>query len=251
MDLAELAEAMPPTTRVDLADSYAQATEARVLRVVPETRRKGYAILDGSLFHPRGGGQPNDVGTIQAPGGTMTVGKVLEQDGVVIHYGELTGPLVEQAPVTLCLDWGRRLLHMRLHTAGHILDHAVMQTLQHSVQSARASHAPPEGYVQFLSPGPPPPAHQVEEHANAVVATARPVVASQVPRAELAQHLFGAPNLARLPSLPSYRVVVIGNVNAIPCAGTHVANTREVGRIRVTKLERSTEGFSVHYTVEP
>jgi alanyl-tRNA synthetase len=250
VDLTELAEAVPATTRIDLADSYARAAQARVLRVVPETRRKGYAILDRSLFHPRGGGQPNDLGTIQAVGATVTVGKVFEQEGVVIHYGELAGPLVEQAPVTLRLDWSRRLLNMRLHTAGHILDHAVMGTLQHSVQSTSASHAPPEGYVQFLSLGPPPPANEVEARANEVVAAARPVTTLQVARADLSQHLFGAPNLARLPALPSYRVVVIEDVNAIPCAGTHVANTQEVGGIRLTKLERTAEGFSVHYAVE-
>ncbi|MEM4436873.1 MAG: hypothetical protein QXO22_08015, partial [Thermosphaera sp.] len=59
-----------------------------------------------------------------------------------------------------------------------------------------------------------------------------------------------APNIQRLPKTSKYRIVEVEGVNAIPCTGTHVANTREIGRVRIIRAERTIRGFKLHYMVE-
>jgi len=179
----------------------------------------------------------------------MKVDKVFDQGGVVIHYGEVGEGFREGSEATLLIDWPRRHLNMRFHTAGHIIDYAVTQSLQLSLESGRASHAPPEGYVEYVGARRPPDKEELEKWANHAVASARPVKAIHIRSEDLQKYVFGAPNMARLPVLPSYRVIVIEDINAIPCAGTHTANTSEVGRIMVTKIEVGPQSFRVAYTL--
>jgi len=53
---------LPPTERVYLEDPYARPIRARVLRSVRDGGRR-YVVLDSTVFHPRGGGQPSDGGS--------------------------------------------------------------------------------------------------------------------------------------------------------------------------------------------
>jgi Ser-tRNA(Ala) deacylase AlaX len=90
---------------------------------------------------------------------------------------------------------------------------------------------------------------RIEEVANEVVMSNKPVFAEYVNAHELSKRVFGAPNLARLPRLDVYRIVVIEGINAIPCGGTHVKNTSEVGRIKIESIEQVGNGFKVSYRV--
>jgi Ser-tRNA(Ala) deacylase AlaX len=60
----------------------------------------------------------------------------------VAHYGRVVGGKlpVKGSPVTLELDWEPRYRAMRLHTAGHILDHAVMRVYGRHVNTLEARH---------------------------------------------------------------------------------------------------------------
>ena len=78
----------------------------------------------------------------------------------------------------------------------------------------------------------------------------RPVRFLTVPKEELRRATFNAPNLARLPEASEYRVVVIDGINGIPCTGTHVRNTKEVGKISVTGVANKEGYFRLYYTVE-
>ncbi len=90
---------------------------------------------------------------------------------------------------------------------------------------------------------------EVEEVANRVAAEGRRVYAVWVRREELRSAVKGAFNLSRLPDLPRYRIVVIEGINAIPCGGTHVLRTDEVGKMEVTGVEVSSGTTKVRYRV--
>ncbi len=248
--LEEVAAGCPETSRLYLEDSYLKEAEAVVIRYVPETKRSGYLVLDRTIFHPRGGGQPSDTGEVLSPNGSrFRVRKVMEVGGVLVHYGQVVEGDAPGGTVRVVLDWEQRYEVMRYHTAGHVLDHAVLVSVGGHLTSASAYHGPPEGYIEFEGDLGRLDLRGLEEVANEVAEEGRRVYALWVRREELPNVVRGAFNLSRLPDLPKYRVVVIEGINAIPCGGTHVSKTDEVGKLEVTGIDSSAGTTKVSYRV--
>ncbi len=250
VSLERIVEGLPQTNKLFLTDSYQRELETSLLKYVPESRKTGYLVTSETIMHPRGGAQPSDSGTIGCDLFTARVKKVLEHSGVVIHYGEiLKGSPEPGSQVRMSIDWDARYRVMRLHTAGHIVDYAVLMEVGGGLLSSKAFHGPPESFVEYmgrmqnLSPS------ELERISNEVVRQARRVYPVWVDRKELQYTVRGAPNVARLPELQTYRIIVIDGVNAIPCGGTHVAETSEVGRIVVKEVRPVESGFRVVYDV--
>lgn len=249
--IEQVAEGLPETEKLYLIDSYAKACPSVILRVVKHRGARRYVVLDRTLFHPLAGGQPSDSGFIEGEGFRFQVKKVLLHGGVVVHFGKLVGREPQAGePVRCVLDWEKRYLVMRLHTAGHLLDAAVSEYFGKCVDTLGASHGPPEAYVDYDHDPPDADALQaIEECANRLVARDLEVRVKFVEAERLAEEVYNAPNLDRLPRSARYRVVEIVGVNSIPCTGTHVARTREVGRINLVRLERLDRGFRLRYSV--
>ncbi len=249
MKLTEIVEGLQATEKLYLKDSYLKKASARVLRVVREKGRRYYLVTTPSIFHPLSGGQPSDRGWLTGDV-TFEVKKVLESDGVIVLYGKLIeGELVEGMDVTQVLDWERRYYIMRLHTAGHVIDRAVSDILGRSVRTLGALHGPPRAYVEYGTSMSSSLLSEIERRANELL-DSRHVLVLEVSREELPKRIYGAPNLGRLPELASYRIVEIEGVNAIPCSGTHVKNTSEIGRIEILGLEEIEGGVRLFYDVK-
>ncbi|MHB9301756.1 alanyl-tRNA editing protein [Thermofilum pendens] len=226
-----------------------RSCEATVTGVELLKGSKAYVELDRTIFHPLGGGQPSDEGSIVSPRGAFAVKKAIRDRGRIRHWGRIEAGSLEVGDTVRCeLNWEKRYLVMRLHTAGHILDYAMLRLYGRLVETLDAFHGPPEAYLVY-SVSEPPDAYRLEEEANKVVERGLSVAVKFVPRGELQAHIYNAPNVSRLPPSEEYRVVEIPGVNAMPCTGTHVSNTREVGRIKVLGVEREVVGVKVRYTV--
>lgn len=240
----------PSTSRAYLEDSYVKELNVRVLDYVLEKGNKYYVVFDKTIFHPRSGGQSSDTGFVVGEGFEFEVLKVLEFGEVIVHYGRLiNGSLEKDMVVRQLINWNHRYYTMRLHTAGHILDYAVMKNYGGVLNTLDANHGPPESYVvyeaEFLPESRDLPI--IENYANDVVESSRPVKTYWAEPWELTRRTYNAPNLRRLPARDRYRVVEIEGINAIPCTGTHVINTREVGYIEVTRIVRIKNGFKLYY----
>lgn len=250
VSLAEVVAGLPETKKIYLDDSYKKETESHVLRWIRETGRKGYVVVDKTIMHPKSGAQPSDHGVLESSGITFMVSKVMEYGGVIVHYGEISGgDFREGMDVKMYLDWERRHKIMRTHTAGHIVDYAVVTVYGRPFQSQSAMHDVGHGFQEYIGEYPGDLKERIEEVANKVVASNRQVFAEYVSARELSKKVFGAPNLGRLPRLDVYRIVVIEGINAIPCGGTHVKNTSEVGYIKIDSIERIDSGFKISYRV--
>ena len=253
VDIREWVKVFPKTVKLYLSDPYLRYSKAEVLGIIRERGAKFYVVLNESIFHPRGGGQPSDVGFIKLGESVLEVRKVLDVGGVLAHYSRLVeGEGVGVGDVVSCeLDWRLRYMVMKLHTAGHILDYAVQAVYGRVVGTLGAYHGPPKPYVEYVADPPTEDMlNEIEEIANKVVRDGRPVRFLTVPKEELHRTVFNAPNLARLPEASEYRVVVIDGINGIPCTGTHVRNTKEVGKISVTGVAKKEGYFRLYYTVE-
>ncbi|MEM0482449.1 MAG: alanyl-tRNA editing protein [Nitrososphaerota archaeon] len=250
VSLSSISAGLQPTNKLYLNDSYLKIAETTLLRYIPDTRKSGYLVTTDTIMHPKGGAQPSDTGMIESPHFKAVIKKVLEHAGVVIHYGEITeGVPREGDRVSMTIEWEGRYRVMRLHTAGHIVDYAVVQTLRQDLLSSKAFHGPPESFVEYIGRADRIDQASLERISNEVVKASKRVYPVWVPRDELLKTVRGAPNLARLPELETYRVIVIDGVNAIPCGGTHVSSTAEVRGILIKGVSKVEDGFRVVYDV--
>jgi misacylated tRNA(Ala) deacylase len=209
-------------------DAYLRDFEATVAAV------EGQAVaLDRTAFYPGGGGQPNDVGSLTAGGQTWAVTKVRKAGADVWHELDGAPPTVGTA-VRGTLDWDRRYRLMRTHTALHILCGVIFRDYGASVTGGNME--PLKGRLDFEFET----MHQelvreIEAKINAEVAAARDLRVKSLPRDEA----FQIPDLIRTkinllpPGIAEVRTVEIVGLDLQADGGTHVANTREVGPIRI------------------
>ncbi len=217
-------------------DSYLQKFLAHVLAV-----QDGALVLDRTAFYPGGGGQPADRGTILWNAHSYPVIKLQKSGDQVLHYVESSTLYpVPPAEVDLhgLLDWEHRFKLMRTHTALHILCGVIWR--DYGAQVTGGNMEPLAARMDFeLEHMSANFAQEVEEKINAEVAAARDVRVRILPR----QEAFEIPDLIRtkinlLPEgISSVRVVDIEGLDLQADGGTHVGNTREVGKIRVVKHE--------------
>ena len=214
-------------------DSYLQAFDA----VVTALDEENHAVaLNRSAFYPGGGGQPADSGLLTAGDQTWTVRRAKKVGDLVYHAleGEAAPPALGAA-VHGQIDWERRYQLMRTHTAMHILCGVIFRDYGASVTGGDME--PLQGRMDFEFET----MHKelvtaIDTAINQEVANARPVRVAILPRAEA----FQISDLIRtkinlLPEgIRDVRTVEIVGLDLQADGGTHVANTREVGRIRVT-----------------
>jgi misacylated tRNA(Ala) deacylase len=225
-------------------DSYIKEFTAHVIGI--EQEQHG-VILDRTAFYPGGGGQPNDVGTLSADGKSYTVSKVARGNIHIIQGGELPGVGSEIQGI---LDWEHRYKLMRTHTAMHILCGVVWRDYGASVTGGNME--PLNGRMDFeFERLQKELVSEIEQRINAEVDAARDVRVAILPR----EQAFQIPDLIRtkinlLPEgITEVRTVEIVGLDLQADGGTHVANTREVGRIRIADY-KSKGGINKRIYVE-
>ncbi len=213
-------------------DSYLREFEATVVEVLPDERA---VILDRTAFYPGGGGQPHDTGTLAAGGQNWTVAKVEKRGPVVAHLLEGDGALPEPGlTVRATIDWDRRYRLMRTHTAMHVLCGVIWREFSAQVTGGQMNldRSRMDFELEDLNPE---RVQRIEAAANAAIAAGAPVSVRLLPRDEA----FQIPDLIRtkinlLPvGITEVRVVSVGDLDTQADGGTHVADTREVGGIKI------------------
>ena len=215
-------------------DSYLQEFDARVTGVQPETRA---VILDQTAFYPAGGGQPCDFGTLTIDGVSYPVTSVKKQGAEVSHFlgGEANLPAATGAAAHGKIDWARRHQLMRTHTALHVLCGVVFR--DYGALVTGGDMEPLKGRMDFeFERMRGELVREIEAAVNLEIGAGRDVRVKILPRAEA----FQIPDLIRtkinlLPEgIQQIRTVEIVGLDLQADGGTHVRNTSEVGRIRVT-----------------
>ena len=211
-------------------DSYLKEFDALVTEINAE---ENAIALERTAFYPGGGGQPNDLGEISFDGKILIVKKVKKQGDTVWHWLEGDLPPVG-AQIHGKIDWDRRYKLMRTHTAMHILCGVVWR--DYGAQVTGGNMQPLKGRMDFeFASMKRELVDEIEEKINVEVEAARPVSWRVLPREEA----FQIPDLIRTkinllpPAIQQVRVVEIEGLDLQADGGTHVANTREVGVIKI------------------
>ncbi len=212
-------------------DSYLRECTTTVVAVVGNE-----VALRETVFYPGGGGQPCDTGALEADGRTWSVTAVRKDEQYVWHAlaGEELPAVGERIKGTL--DWERRYLLMRTHTALHMLSAIAFADYGASVTGGNMT--PGEGHLDFeIQNFTSELAQEMIRKVNREVTQARPVKVYQLPRGEA----FALPDLIRtktnlVPEGVSHvRIVEIAELDRQADGGTHVGNTAEVGEVVLVK----------------
>lgn len=218
-------------TRLLYQEDHALLQSDATLESVSEDSGRWVLVLDRTVFHPQGGGQPYDQGLIRGPGGLFRVEEVRLVDGAVRHLGRFEeGGLAPGASVRCEVDAARRTLHSRIHSAGHVLDMAITR-LGLGWKPAKGYHFPQGPYVEYVGDleGKDPARLKADlEAACAALIAENPATECRV---EDGRRLVGWAGASS------------------PCGGTHVAALTEVGAMAVRKIKREGPHVRVGYTV--
>ncbi len=207
-------------------DAYLKEFEATVMAVNLE---ENAVALDKTAFYPGGGGQPCDYGWIN----DIPVKKVKRQEQHMWHWLNGDAP-AEGTTVHGKIDWERRYSLMRTHTAFHILCGVVWRDYRAQVTGGNMDVL--KGRMDFeFETLKKELVSEIEEKLNIEITAARPIHVNVLPREEA----FQIPDLIRtkinlLPKgITEVRTVEIEGLDLQADGGTHVANTSEVGKIKV------------------
>ena len=226
-------------------DAYLTHCDATVTRIDEHG-----IVLDRTVFYPLGGGQAGDAGTLTLAGGEVIA--IVDTRKDKDAEGRATADIVHvPAPaqetllaqvrvgsaVTARIDWDRRHRLMRFHTATHLLCHLIPVPVN-------GCSITPDYARMDLHMTDPLDKDTLTEGLNRLVAQAHPLVVGAITDAELDANPSLVKSMSVAPPRGSgtVRTIRIGGdavlIDLQPCGGTHVANTAEIGRVVVTKIEK-------------
>ena len=232
----------PEYTRRELfsVDAFLRSFEARVEAVDAGERR---VALAQSAFYPGGGGQPHDLGMLRWAGGDAPVTRVARVDGRIWHWLDAPELPAAGADVYGEIDWARRHLLMRTHTALHILCGVVWE--EFAIPVTGGNMEPGSGRLDFpLESMSAELGQRLEDRINEEIARARDVVVRFFARSEAdldSALIRTAANLIPR-EIDPLRVIDIVGLDKQADGGTHVASTADVGAVEVTGTESKGKG---------
>ena len=211
-------------------DAYLKEADATVTALEERGLR-----LDRSIFYPTGGGQPGDSGILRWDGGEARIVDAVKADsGDVLHVMAPDAPRpAVGAKVHAVLDWERRLRHMRMHTALHVMSAVIRGNVTGGQVGADKSR------LDFNLEGEVPAKEWVTAEVNKLIALDRPVVPQWITDEELGARPELVKTMSVRPPMGAGRVrlLAIEGIDLQACGGTHVAHTGEIGPIECVKIE--------------
>ena len=217
-------------------DAYLRETTGKVTQITTE----GGIVLDQTVFYPTSGGQPGDSGVLHWDGGRIEVAMAIKGEGdeiVLIPAEPLALPAVGTV-VTQAITWDRRHRFMRVHTALHLLSVVIPLPVSGGAIAAE------KGRLDFDMPDALEDKEALNETLNKLIDCNFMVTDEWITDTDLDAN----PGLVKTMSVQpprgsgQIRLVRIGlgenTADLQPCGGTHVANTSEIGRVRIGKIEK-------------
>ena len=218
-------------------DKYVREFEATIIE-----SGEDFIVLDRSAFYPEGGGQSGDRGSISMGDVIAKVSGTRKVEGQVRHILDGPNPFSSSDKVKGTLDWGFRYECMRFHTGQHVLSRFLqlnygLETVGNHITpgKSRADYHPIESFDEDMK-------RTVEAGVNEILSKNIDVEIKFMPRTEAISFLeergYQTRYLDMVPkSVTEFRVLIIGDYDVASCAGTHVANTKEIGRIHIGKTK--------------
>ncbi|MEV4114674.1 alanyl-tRNA editing protein [Nonomuraea sp. NPDC049695] len=227
------------TQRLELSDQVLRDFEAVVLDATPDG-----IVLSRSAFYPGGGGQPADHGVLIWQGVETRIVGVRKGDDLYLIPAEGDPIPPAGTVVQAAVADERRSALMRTHSGLHVLCGVVFRDYGCLVTGGNMDEL--SARMDFDLPEVPPGFKEaVEDACNAEIAADRRIDVRVLPRKEA----FEIPDIIRTAtnlvpeSVQDVRIVDIVGLDTQADGGTHVASTKQIGHIKVAKIESKGRGF--------
>ena len=211
-----------------IKDSYLKDFDATILNI-----NSNKIILDRTAFYAKSGGQPGDIGKIILNGKEINIiDTVYDNKQNILHVCENINDLKIDEKIKGKIDWNIRYKHMKMHTALHLLCSLIPYDVtggQISYEKSRLDFNADDKIEK----------EEIENKINQLVKDDHEISYQWITLEELDNQ----PDLVRTMSVKpprtnnKIRLVKIGSIDLQPCGGTHVRRTKEIGNIRIGKIE--------------
>lgn len=235
------------TTHLSYFEDTYKFQEIAIIEATGKDENGDFIILNQTLFYPQGGGQPSDFGTLEVGGVTIPIYKVKSFANEVRHYTDQDYSHIVGQKGKCSLDQDTRLLHARLHTAGHLLSN-IIEDHYPCWKSVKGHHFSGECYVEFK-----PKNDQsgnisldlINQEIQKYIGENCLITIDQVPSLILQERCPGITYTTS--SEQPIRIMRIGDFPFSPCGGTHVNSLKELNGLEISKYKIKGNRMKVHY----
>ncbi len=226
---------VPETESLYYYDYTNTSNNAKVLKIIDNM-----VILDRSVAYPTSGGQLHDVGTING----QKFDNVFKQNSYIVHVLSEKPSFKEGDTVKIEVDKEWRTQLSQHHTATHIVNAAARHILGEHINQAGAKKTLKRSHLDIthFAKVPYDKLKEIEKEANEIVNRAIALKLSFIPRSD-AEKKYGM-TIYQGGAVPgkNIRLVEVPGVDVEACGGTHLNNTSETGRIKITKSQKIQDG---------
>ena len=211
-----------------IENSYLKEFESQVQKV-----ENNNIVLEKTAFYAKSGGQPGDVGKIILNEKVISIiDTMYDQEKNILHVCNNSNNLKVGEIIKGKINWEIRYKHMRMHSALHLLCSLIPYDVtggQISFEKSRLDFNAEDKIEK----------EEIENKINQLVKDDHKISYQWITNEELDKQ----PELVRTMSVKpprtnnKIRLVKISNIDLQPCGGTHVKSTKEIGEIKIGKIE--------------
>ena len=217
-------------TKLFETNSYLREFKSKVIKINKEEKK---IELEETVFYGKSGGQPGDLGKLIYENIEIEVLETIKQDGKIINLVNDVKDLTIGSEVEGKIDWDVRYKHMKMHTALHLM----CSIIPLGVTGGQIGYN--KSRLDFNDPNKEINKEELEKKINLLVEENHEVTSEVID----SKILDEKPELVRTMSVKppqtndKIRLIKIGNVDLQPCGGTHIKSTKEIGKIKIGKIE--------------
>ena len=211
-------------------DSYLTEFKTKIKRINKDSNQ---IELEETAFYGKSGGQPGDSGVLSCDNTDIEIINTIKFENTILHETNDIKNMYEGLEIKGKINWEERYKYMRMHTTLHLLCAVIPLGVtggQIGLEKSRLDFNLKDEKLDK---------EEIEKKMNEFVNQEIDVDYEWVSNEVLEKK----PELVRTMSVKppkvegKIRLVKIGSIDLQPCGGTHVKNTREIGHIKIGKIE--------------
>ena len=211
-------------------NAYTKEIETEIIEI---NKENNMIELKDTIFYGKSGGQPGDIGEIIADGQKIEVNETIKIEDSIKNIVENINGLSINQKITARINWDKRYKYMRMHSALHLMCASIPLGVtggQIGYEKSRLDFNDPEKKINK---------DELQKKINELMKQDHEIIYEYID----SKILESKPELVRTMSVKppkiegKLRFVKIGNIDFQPCGGTHVKSTREIGEIKIGKIE--------------